>query len=287
MLRDFIKYSTLRHALAAALAMMACLCVATPQANAQQLLEGRNEAEAVASITSGYIPWTTAEWTAKVKSDALPVSVTMKTFMVRDSLTLMSLRAPLVGEVARIEIDNREVLVVNKLKKRYARIPLADYGDLPARVHSDLQDILVGRVAIIGRGLLDSGNAAQADIYLLGDAGYLIAASLPEEYSGVNYGYAVDMDGRIATFMATKGKTTTSYSSDGISVSTETIPIEMTADVSYVGGSANAQVSATVKGRAFSGSLEGMAINWGGSGFSRLSIGGGYTECSFKDAIRF
>lgn len=266
---------------------IALLLPAFADISAQELLKGKKETSAVKTISSGYKPWRAAGWSARVRSDILPVSVTMKTYMLRDSLTLISLRAPLMGEVGRIEIDSQTILIVNKMKKRYARIELSSYGELPRTVHSNIQDILIGRVAIIGEGTLSASNCDDADIYSMKGEGYLVACALPKEYSGINYGYAVDEAGQIVTMMATKGKTHAAEAPEGMESAVETLSLQATADVSRKGNSASAVVTALTHGKEISVSLEGINLEWGPSGFDRLNLTRGYTECSVKQALSF
>lgn len=266
---------------------IALLLPAFADISAQELLKGKKETSAVKTISSGYKPWRAAGWSARVRSDILPVSVTMKTYMLRDSLTLISLRAPLMGEVGRIEIDNEAILIVNKMKKRYARFELSSYGELPRAVHSNIQDILIGRVAIIGRGSLSASNCEEADIYSMNGEGYLVACALPKEYGGVCYGYALDESGQIVTMMATKGKPRAAEAPEGMESAEETISLQATADVSRKGSSASAVVTAMMHGKEFSVSLDGINLEWGPSGFDRINLSKGYAECSLKQVLSF
>ena len=70
-------------------------------------------------IIDSYMPWQSAEFSGKLKTDKLPVSPNVKIYMVRDSLLQISVRAPLLGEVGRLNLTHDEVLVVNKMKKIY------------------------------------------------------------------------------------------------------------------------------------------------------------------------
>lgn len=257
------------------------------EAKAQELLTGRRASKAAEAISAGYDDWNTASWTAKVRCDLLPVSVTMRTYMCRDSLTLISLRAPLFGEAARIEIDNDAILVINKMKKCYARIELSSYGELPAKVHSDIQDIFTGRVAILGSGTLSKSNYKEADIYGIGEEGYLVTCALPEEFGGANYGYGVDSESRIVMMMATKGKVYGASAPEGMRSETEEISMQLAADVKWTGLKADSDITALVRGKNFEASLEGMKIEWDTTGFKRIEIGKGYTQKDIRDVIRF
>ncbi|MDE5843545.1 MAG: hypothetical protein K2H35_07420 [Muribaculaceae bacterium] len=281
------KYITesMKAAWRVAAMMLMALLFAAP-VYSQTELTGKKAEQAVAAITKDYKNWRSAAWSAKVKADMLPVSVTMKTWMLRDSLTLISLRAPLVGEVARIEIDNRNINVINKFKKCYTRINLAAYGSASACVHSNLQDILMGRATIIGSGALSKSNYKDTGIFLFGDEQYLITCELPEEYGAIDYGYAVDRNGRILEMMAVKGKPHTAPAPSGMQSAVEEISAEASARVAYSGNVADAAINVTVNGKAMSVGLEGMKIEMGASGFQRLDLRG-YREAGLSDVMKF
>lgn len=254
---------------------------------AQTPLKGKELRAAITDITAGYTPWRAAGWQAKVKSDMLPVSITMKVYMVKDSITLISLRAPLMGEVARVEIDNSSIVAVNKMKKKYAKINLSDYGKYPRLIHSDIQNILIGRVAIIGSGALSDKNASKADIFSVNGEGYVISSQLPAEFGGVGYGYAVDTAARIVSFMATKGKTTDAASPSGMDSTIENISFEAAAEMSYRGDTADAVLNAIFKGHNVNLSLEGIRLEKGAAGFERLNLAKGYSPGTIKELLSF
>lgn len=59
------------------------------------------------NIINSYTPWTSAEFSGKVKTDKLPVSPTIKMYMVRDSLIQISARCALVGRGGTCHSDKR------------------------------------------------------------------------------------------------------------------------------------------------------------------------------------
>lgn len=262
-------------------------CVIPAEVVAQTPLTGKNATAAVKEITSGYTPWNTAGWSGKLQGDMLPVSVTMKVYMRRDSLTLISMRAPLVGEVARIEIDNSAILVVNKMKKQYVKIDLTDYGKHPALIHSSLQDILIGRVSVIGAGTLSDKNVKNTDLYNLPGQGYLISCEMPEEYGAFNYGYGVDTSDRIVSMMAIKGKTSDSSAPSGMDSETTSISFQFAADIAYNKNSATAELAATFRGKDYLFTLKNISLEFGPSGFNRITLSNSYTKCDIREVLRF
>lgn len=255
-------------------------------ASAQQELSGKSAQQAAAAISKDYKNWRAAGWTAKVKTDALPLSVTIKTYMLRDSLTLISVRAPFVGEVARIEIDSRNVYVVNKLKKVYAQINLTDYGRQAAIVHSNLQDIMMGRVTKFDLGTLSKSNYKEFTIMSYGADNYLVTCQLPEEFGSINYGYATDKSGRMIEMMAVKGKPRATQAPDGMQSEVEELSAEASAQVTYNGSTADALIDVSMHGRGMQVALEGMKLEYGINGFDRLDIRS-YRNVGLREVLKF
>ncbi|MDE6810795.1 MAG: DUF4292 domain-containing protein [Muribaculaceae bacterium] len=266
--------------------LVVVLLLSVVPAYSQTALTGKKAEQAVGAITKDYTNWRTAGWSAKVKAEMLPVSVTMKTYMLRDSLTLISLRAPLFGEVARIEIDNCNIKVINKFKKCYHCINLSAYGSVSAEVHSNLQDILTGRVTLIDSGILSKSNYKEAGIYSFGDGNYLITCQLPEEYGSIDYGYAVDKSSRIIEMMAVKGKPRATSAPDGMQSGLEEISAEASAQVNYSGNVADATVSVNIHRHSMTVELTGISLETGISGFARLDLRG-YRETGLSEVMKF
>lgn len=254
--------------------------------SAQELLSGKKAVAAVEEITKSYRPWRSASWNGRLKSDMLPVSVTVKAYMLRDSLTLISLRAPLVGEVARVEIDNKSLLIANKMNKRYVRYDLGNFGARSRMVHSNLQDILIGRVTVIGKGTLSKADCKEVDIYSIGSDGWLVAARLPEEIGGASYGYAVDTAGQIFEVMTTLGKAYSAQSSDNMPSVAENVSVEASAEIRYNKSVADADIKALLFNKEYTASLQGMKIEWNATGFGRIDISR-YSAGSLRDILKF
>ncbi len=268
------------------MAVIAFLCAGCFSLPAQQLVTGKQAQSAVESMTASYMPWRSVSWSGKLKSGMLPVSVTVKTYMLRDSLTLISLRAPLIGEVARVEIDNRTILFANKMNKKYLRYDIGSFGSRGKMLHSNLQDILIGRAVIVGQGVLNKKDFKQADIYSLGEDGWLVAARLPDEAGGANYGYAIDAAGQMLELMIKSGKTGSAEAPDGMSSITENITFEASAVVKYQNSEASADIQAVVFHKEYEASLQNVKTEWGTSGFGRLDISK-YTSGTLRDLLKF
>lgn len=267
------------------LAFVAVMLMYTASMQAQTPLEGKALTNAVQTITADYTPWESAGWSAKLQGEMLPVSVTMKTYMRRDSLTLISLRAPLLGEVARIEIDNSNLLIVNKYKKKYTTIDLTAYGDIPSKVHSSLQDILIGRVAVVGNGTLSASNCKEVDIIEIPQQGYVISCTGHE--TPVSYGYGVNNKGQMLSLMAVRGKTYSSQTEDNMDSESVNIAFQLIADITYVNDKPGATLTAIFKNKEYNVTLKNVDLEFGINGFSRLDNLKSYTQCDLKEALKF
>lgn len=191
-------------------------------AGAGEPLRERQARVAADSITAGYETWTTLLLDGKLRTDGLPVSPSLRVFMDYGRKLMISVRAPLLGEVGRIEVDTDTVLLVNKMKKVYAKEALSD---LPANIPAGLRDIqclLLGRVAVGGEGELDRDNFHLADFYPDAGGGWIVVPKEKVQPEGAAYGFVVDADGYLEAFMLTvPGGTDTatilySYPGDGI-----------------------------------------------------------------------
>lgn len=146
---------------------------------------------AIDSITASWQEWETVALSGKFKMEGLPLSPSVKIFMVRDSAILISLRAPFVGEVGRAEIVDSTLLVVNKMNKTYVEEPISKaLAYYPGGV-SDIQDLLLGRVVVPGYGILNSGIAQMVEIYPEDDGTSTLIATKETAVPGFNYGYII------------------------------------------------------------------------------------------------
>ncbi|MCH5238357.1 MAG: DUF4292 domain-containing protein [Muribaculaceae bacterium] len=149
---------------------------------------------AVDSIVSRYYEWDEMSISGKLSGPMLPMTASVKLYMQRDSLVLISISGPLVGEVARIEIDNERVLGVNKMQNTYSTVEIEEIEPVFPGGLSAIQNLLLGRVTIVGSGELNQENAPFVDIYDM-ESGWLIwplTNNLPEEL--FEYIYVIDGD---------------------------------------------------------------------------------------------
>lgn len=166
--------------------------------------------EAARTISDSYFQWQSVEIDGKLRMDGLPVSPSVRIFMQKSRLVAISLRAPLLGEVGRFEVDTDSLLAVNKMKKVYVKAPLSELTDVFPVSVDDLQALLLGRVAVGSAGALAPDNAELVDIFDDGDGGWLVVPVDELQPDVAAYGYQVALSGRLAAFLATSSGGSTS-----------------------------------------------------------------------------
>ena len=136
--------------------------------------------------------WTDLSMQGKLSFDGLPMSVSVKVYMKRGESVILSARAPIFGEVARVEANRDSITFINKHTRCYNVQPL---GELPVdrkAYLTDLQDILLGQVAFPGRGRLTPDMAALSQWISLPTAEALIYPSPELQTEGMEYGFVMD-----------------------------------------------------------------------------------------------
>lgn len=117
-----------------------------------------------AAVARTYAPWSSMTLKGKVRLEGVPVPLNVKIYMEHASSLILSLSAPLLGEMGRVEMSADSVLLVNKRAKTWCREPLAPaLGRFGASL-ADIQDLLLGRVFMLGYGTLSLQNAAQIEV---------------------------------------------------------------------------------------------------------------------------
>ena len=147
--------------------------------------------EIISSIINGYSNWGRVSLTGKLTSSMLPATATVKVYMEKDKLTLISVAAPLLGEVARIELDKDYLLVVNKWSKKYVTVATSDIERIYPGVQADLQNLLLGRITIMGKGSLTKRTGEDVDVYDIGQGDMMIVPSVKYQPEGASYAYVV------------------------------------------------------------------------------------------------
>lgn len=144
------------------------------------------------SITAGYADWTDCSLSGKLSSDMLPLSPSVKIYMVKGELIVISVSAPLIGEAARIEIDRQNALVVNKLSNVYSQFSMEMVEPILPGSLEAMQNLLLGRITILGSGELSPENASQVQIYDTTPGIWTVIPNQDLENAPYVYLYAVD-----------------------------------------------------------------------------------------------
>lgn len=162
---------------------------------AQDYAASEVESPVIRDIINSYAPWTSVEFNGKIKNDLLPISPTVKMYMENGTLIQVSLRAPILGEIGRLEFTPDNILVVNKMKNTYLWESTANLMEMYPGIINDIQSIFLARVTVFGTGQLSDENSNVVEVQQDGNGNWiLIPAS--EGLGGLKYGYLVGPTGR-------------------------------------------------------------------------------------------
>ncbi len=235
---------------------------------AQTLLSNKESKTLTASVTQNYKAWSTVAIDGKVSMDKLPLSPSVKIFMRKGEEIAISIRAPFVGEVGRARIKGNEVLLVNKLRKVYVKEQLGDFfTDLPVTL-GDLQNLLLARAFVAGKGELSSSLVPECDFYVVED-GWLC---VPENPIGgtVNYGFQFDTDCRLQ--LATAVPQGSGIIASGV--------------YSYSGKKTIIDVEASYGSRNYDATLSLNAPQYGAKGMDDIKLDGKYKKVTLREFLK-
>ncbi len=163
------------------------------QENASRLMTVEEIAVATDTIIANYdAEWTDLSMQGKLSFDGLPMSVSVKLYMKRGEAVILSARAPFFGEVARVEICQDSIILINKHTRTYNVQPIAGLNVDAKAYLSDLQDILLGQVAFPGNGRLTPEIASASQWIDLPTDDALIYPSAALQVEGTEYGFVMD-----------------------------------------------------------------------------------------------
>lgn len=133
--------------------------------------------------------WERVELNGKLKSSYLPLSPSVKVYMENGTRLDLSVRAPFLGEVGRIQATTDTIVAVNKMKKVYWSASMNELSrKYPGGIEL-LQSLLLGRMVIFGQGVLGEDMGGMVSIYPDGEEGWLIMPRQEHQVSGARYGY--------------------------------------------------------------------------------------------------
>ncbi len=255
---------------AAAAASMIVMAFAA-EAAAQTPLTPEQRSEVIDSVSSRWNDWQTVSISGKFKMAGLPLSPSMKIYMERDSSVLISLRAPLMGEVGRAEIVGDTILVVNKMNKTYVEEPIEKtLAYYPGGI-SDIQDLLLGRIVVPGYGTLSPELADMMEIYASGEGTAAVVPCEAAMLPGFNYGYIVDADWLTDTLMV---------------VPLEKPGVVVTLAYEYFAKGYDIEFAYESEKKNYRAVLELDEPQWDGKGFDRIKLASKYKKLPFDKFIK-
>lgn len=253
------------------LALLLCVAMATGTTHAQTPVGKKERHKIVEAISADWQEWDTASISGKFKMAGLPLSPSVKIFMQRDSSIIVSLRAPLMGEVGRAEITPDTLLVVNKMKKVYVKESLAEAMRYYPGSISDLQDLLLARVVIPGFGTLSKEIADVVEIFPEDRGEYSLVPNEEGEQPGYNYGYLIDADAFPSVLM----------------VIPEANPeINVMLNYEFFDDGTNLNFSYLSPDRIYKATLELDFPVWGGSPIDPIKLNTKYTRLNLQQFLK-
>lgn len=175
-----------------------------------QLMPG--EHEEIVEMPDIYYPeyedWEKVTIQGKLKMKGLPLSPGVKIFMEKDSSVYISLTAPFLGEVGRLEAVGDSLTVLNKMNQTYVGYKLPPEASLymdkmghvlgenqsqevSTLVISMLQDLLLGRFFLPGHDVTEEDLDELVEI-VVEDGRINVVPTAKAEIPGIDYGFIVD-----------------------------------------------------------------------------------------------
>lgn len=152
-------------------------------------------AEATDSISFKYDEeWKELSMQGKLSFTGLPMRVSVKVYMKRGESVILSARAPLLGEVARVEMCPDSMVFINKHSRCYNTQSFAGLTSDPQKYICDLQDILLGQMAFPGNGRLTQELALQSQWIAMPGENALVHPSEQLQIIGTEYGFIMDSE---------------------------------------------------------------------------------------------
>ncbi|MDE6533388.1 MAG: DUF4292 domain-containing protein [Muribaculaceae bacterium] len=250
--------------------MLVSLLASFVSAFAQTPLDDERKEAVVDSITRGEIEWESLTLAGKFKMNGLPVSPSVRIYMKRDSVILMSLRAPFVGEVGRAEIADSMILVVNKMNKTYVEEPIEKaLAYYPGGI-SDIQNLLLGQAFIPGHGVISPDMKDMLELYEEEDGSVTVITTEDYRLDGFNYGYSFSPEWALSALMVLP------LDKPDVAVTLQYLYYPKGYDIEFHYQSEKRDYRATLE-------LDNPDIE--GKGFKRIKIDGKYTQLPFDKFI--
>ena len=175
----------------------------------------------VDSITASYdSEWKELSMQGKLSFDGLAIRPNVKIYMRRGESIILSARAPIFGEVARVEISPDSITCINKHSRLYFSSP---HDSIAPGLIADMQDIMLGQVALPGVGRITDEIASDSEwIDIPEQEGVLLYPSPNLQMKGMECAFIMDPESwqmlsfaLLLTRVSTLLETTYLYGEDG------------------------------------------------------------------------
>lgn len=144
----------------------------------------------VDSITASYdSEWKDLSMQGKLSFDGLAIRSNVKIYMRRGESIILSARAPIFGEVARVEISQDSITCINKHSRLYCSSSL---DSVAPSIIADIQDILLGQVALPGVGRITDEIVSDSEWIDIPEQGVMLYPSSNLQMKGMECAFIMD-----------------------------------------------------------------------------------------------
>lgn len=249
------------------------------QASTQQgpeLLSKKEAKGVLNTFVNNYKNWSKCAIEGKLSTDKLPISPSVKIYMEKGKVFMMSVKAPLIGEVARIEMDKDSLTVVNKMKRTFCRVGTDHLDQAYPSLLTDMQSMMLGRVTVMGRGALSKKDVEEIDVYVDGQSDvYMVVPKEKYQPELFRYGYEVYPEGEVKTLViemqGTNNMATAQYGYGGSADNRKTV----------------IDFELKFNNKSYGASLSLNAPQWGGKGFDRFEPTSRYIRVGLTQVLKF
>lgn len=234
-----------------------------------------DKVDIINAVTPKYTIWQSAELSGKLRMQGLPISPTVKIYMRHGEEILLSIRAPFVGELGRIEVKGDSVTAINKLKRVYCKESIAQIRQDYPQIIADAQSWLLGRVVLVTEGELSSSNIETVQIERIqpdtNPRTWKLSFPKPDITSDYSYSYLLNANGEVE-------KIDVNLDSKGMALTMDcdNKPFGRDLDISFTKG-ANTKIKAVLQ-------LDGT--QWDAIAPTPLNITSSYTRIPLKQFLK-
>ncbi len=254
------------------------LAAAVPLAGAQEeaperrMLTMEEIAVATDTVMANYdADWEQLSMQGRLQFDGLPMRLNVKVYMERGKSVLISARAPILGEVARVEILGDSITLINKSSRTYHVISLAPVASGMPGVLADVQDLLLGQMAFPGHGRLTPDLAKQARWIGMPDAKTIVFPDETLQPPGSQCGFVLDEVMQLSAF----------------AIALMQAQLEVQTSYLYGEDGWTLGIDIVLKGKAMHGSLELSYPDYAPTPLKPTSLGKQYRKVDFRELMKY